>query len=267
MPDSTESELQSLQGALPSSNAIKGLGVLAELANAKKGDQPSKDVQTIADAPLVEPPKDKSPTVTTPPAQPQNPWTQLADSVAKQYADTIFSEAPEAAGVGNYQTQANASAEADLGASQTSPMAQYLNSLTSAAASQNTGVQAAEQGEEAAALKGSAGILQGVKNLGAAEDQEMQSAPYQQLLQSLAAEVPYQLSKGYSLPGWNANQEPNWLNQAMYYSGATSSMAGGGTTTANSGSLPSPALAAGQTGTQALTNSLTQNETNTSQGQ
>ena len=249
------------------SQDLQGLEVLGNEAKAGNPGQSIGDVQET-------PTKSKTPakTTTTAPATttttaPADPWAQLSDQLAASYASSINALNPIASGQTLASTDAAMSANADtmLGQSSTSPMAQYLNMNTQAAQAQSAGTVAAGAAESAANDVGSAQIAKGLQNLGAAEDQQMASAPYQQLLQSLAAEVPYHLSSGYTIPGL-ANA-PAWLQSAETAAGVNSASSGtslpGSTSTTKS--LPSPTAVASPAST--IQTSLDQPSYSFTQGQ
>jgi hypothetical protein len=178
--------------------------------------------------------------------QPENPWAQLAEQTANELAGNTALMAQQASGATGDAAVAQADAQAlnDLGQSQTSPMAQWLQQNAAEASAQNTGVANAEAAQEQSFQLGDAGIQKAIKGLGAATEASIQAAPYEQLLQGLVSSVPYTLSKGYGLPGFNdPKQLPNWLNQVMYQTGATAGNANAGAA-ANQGTLPAPTVAA-----------------------
>lgn len=142
------------------------------------------------------------PKLTTPTETPQEQWEDLADQLTATYAQTIKSLDPVggvAASNATNDADISAQAEADLGQSSTSPMAQWLNANTAATAAQSSATTAAEQAQVNAQDAGAAQIGNALQGLGQAEQKQMAAAPYQQLLQSLAADVPYQLLQGNTL--------------------------------------------------------------------
>ena len=174
---------------------------------------------------------------TATPAQP-TPWEDLANQLVASYGSTIAALTPQASG----QTAATAdasmskNAEAMLGQGSTSPMAQWLNSHPAAAQAQSSALTTAEQAQETAAQEGSAQIQGGLKALGVAEQQQMNAAPYAQLLTALAADVPYKLLGGETLP-----QVRSDINTAVADIGLNPKSS----TTSTIGGLPAPNVAAG----------------------
>lgn len=132
----------------------------------------------------------------------EDAYQQLADTQANQYLNMTKALDPLTSGASLPAIESTASQNASqmLGASSSSPVSQWLNAQTQAAQAQN--VPAGEaQAQVAAAQDNAAGLVAGgLKNMGSAEAQMMQAAPYQQLLSSLAADVPYKLLSGYTLP-------------------------------------------------------------------
>lgn len=134
-------------------------------------------------------------------AEAQDQYTQLADAQAQQFLGLTKSLDPLTSGATLPAIESTASANAAqmLGQSSTSPISQWLNQQTQAAQAQNAPVEAAEQ-QTAKAQDYSAQYLSGgLQNMGKAEDQLMAAAPYEQLLQSLAADVPYKILGGETL--------------------------------------------------------------------
>jgi hypothetical protein len=135
-------------------------------------------------------------------ASPESAYQQLADAQAKQYLQMTQNLDPLTSGASMPAIEAttNQGAEQMLGASATSPVSQWLNAQTSAAAGQNAPAAAAASQVSSAQDQAAQLEASGLKNLGAAENQMMQAAPYQQLLSSLAADVPYKLLSNYTMP-------------------------------------------------------------------
>jgi hypothetical protein len=179
--------------------------------------------------------------------QGQDAYTALADKQAQEYLDQTNKLDPLISGQAIPTIEANASQQASqmLGASATSPVSQWLNAQTQAAQAQNAPVAAA-MGDVGKAQDSAAQLeAAGVKNMGAAESQLMQAAPYQQLLQSLAQEVPYHLASGWSIPGLTQANTPQWLQQAESNVGVQSLPASSGTSPSAKGLLPSPTATGG----------------------
>ncbi len=195
---------------------------------------------------------------------PVDPWTELTDQLVASYAGTINALNPVSSGqdIGAADKAMTASADSMLGASATSPMSQWLNANTQAAQSQGQATTSALAAESAADDTGSAQIAKAMQGLGTAESEQMAAAPYQQLLQSLASEVPYHLSEGYSIPAL-ANA-PSWL-QAAETSAGVNAGTGGASVPGSTKTLPSPTAVA--TPASALQTNLDQPTYSFSQGQ
>lgn len=204
---------------------ISGLKVLA--------NDPGGDV-TKADLKSEETGKDST-TGPTPPAAalPESPYVQLADAQADQYLQMTKNMDAQTSGYSAPSNQAtvNSESEAMLGQSSTSPMAQWLKQQSANAAAQFAPVQAADS--QVATAEDSAAKLEatGLQQLGTAEQAAFQAAPYQSLLNSLAAEVPYQLVKGY-LPGMK--DVPTFIQQVEQNVGVPTA----GQSTTSSGTTP-----------------------------
>jgi hypothetical protein len=172
-------------------------------------------------------------------------YQQLADAQANQYLAMTKALDPLTSGAALPAIEANASQQASqmLGASASSPVSQWLNQQTQAAQAQNAPAQAANAQVGIAQDYASTLLAGGLENMGKAESQMMQAAPYQQLLQSLAADVPYKLLGGESL----ATILPTVKTAEA---GLGLSTAGAPTTSApqlpsiNQGVAPNPALSA-----------------------
>ena len=179
----------------------------------------------------------KDPSLKAPAAQP-TPWEDLANQLVASYAGQIAALTPVANGTTAAGADATMSANAEsmLGASANSPMAAWLNANTAAAQSQSQATQAASTAEEQAQQAGSAGIQKALVNLGTAEQEQMNAAPYQQLLSSLAADVPYKLLGGETLP-----QVRSDINTAVADIGLNPKAS----TTPTISGLPAPNVAAG----------------------
>ncbi len=174
-------------------------------------------------------------------AQPESAYEQLANAQADQYLAVTKSIDPLTTGAAlpTLDASATAQAEADLGPN-ASPVAQWLGEQNTAAAAQNQGVVSANN--ELANAQTTASNLEssGLQAMGTAETQMLNAAPYQQLLQSLAAEVPYHLASGYTIPGLTTANQPSWLTAAEANAGVEATAAAKGTTPAAQGLLPAP---------------------------
>ena len=180
---------------------------------------------------------------TTPPPT-TNPWEDLTNQLVQSYAGSINALNPIASGQTLASTDAamSSNAETMLGAGSGSPMAQYLNANTAAAQAQSAGTTAAVAAESAGNDAGSAQIGKALQGLGQAETQQMAGAPYQQLLQALAAEVPYKLSSG-TIPSLSGSEfSKPWLTAAETAAGVPNVSATTGTSLpgAPTPSLPNP---------------------------
>ena len=213
---------QAAGGKAPAKAGAKGDPDTAEIAKLKK------DLSTAqkGEASLTE----------------EDAYQKLAENQAQQFLQTTKNLDPLTSGQALPAIEGTASANASqmLGASSTSPVSQWLNAQTSAAQAQNAPALAAEQ--QVAGAQDSAASLeaQGLTNMGAAEKQMMAAAPYQQLLQSLAQEVPYHLASGYSVPGMTQANTPQWLQQTEANVGVQSLPASSGSSSAAKGLLPPP---------------------------
>lgn len=180
---------------------------------------------------------------TTPETQaptPESPWEQLANAQADQYLAMTKAIDPLTSGATLPALDETMSANASqmLGQSATSPVSQWLNQQTQAAQAQGAPVTAAEAGLGKAEDANSALVAGGLQGMGQAETALMQAAPYQQLLQSLASEVPYHLASGYSIPGLTAANTPQFVQQAESNVGVTPLTAAQGSSSSAKGLLP-----------------------------
>ena len=175
-----------------------------------------------------------------------NPWEALTKQLTDQYSALLTEYQPTASGANQASMDKTISsqAEAMLGQGAGSPMAAWLDRTSGAAQAQGAGVTNAMANQANAAQTGAQGIQSSLTSMGKAETQQLAMAPYDQLLQALAGEVPYLLVKG-NLPASNpvvANAPPalNWIENQF---GVTSAKPKPGA--ASVGGLPSPAAAAG----------------------
>lgn len=175
-------------------------------------------------------------------APPPNPWEQLADAQANQYLSMTKALDPLTSGATLPAADETMSANASqmLGQSATSPISQWLNQQTQAAQAQGAPVTAAEAQLGQAEDANSKMVAGGLTEMGQAEASQMQAAPYQQLLQSLASEVPYHLASGYSIPGMTTANTPSWLQGIESNAGVTTLQASKGSSDAAKGLLPAP---------------------------
>ena len=183
---------------------------------------------------------------TAPAAAAANPWEALTKQLTDQYSALLTEYQPTASGANQASMDKTISsqAEAMLGQGAGSPMAAWLDRTSGAAQAQGAGVTNAMANQANAAQTGAQGIQSSLTSMGKAETQQLAMAPYDQLLQALAGEVPYLLVKG-NLPASNpvvANAPPalNWIENQF---GVTNALPSAGA--ASVGGLPSPAVAAG----------------------
>ena len=178
--------------------------------------------------------EEKTPTPTTTPGPaPESAYEQLANAQADQYLAATKSINNLTADYTSPNTQAgvNANAESMIGVSSSSPMSQWLNQQTQAAATQFAPTAAAESQLTAAENQGAKMEASGLKQMGQAETAEINAAPYTQLLNALASEVPYHLAQGWNFPGLVGKQVLPGIQLAETGAGVSTtgqSTAGGG---------------------------------------
>lgn len=172
----------------------------------------------------------------------ESAYEQLANQQADQYLAMTKSMDPLTSGyaIPSIDKNISSGAEAMLGQSSSSPISQWLNQQTAAAQAQYAPTEAANSQVAQAENSGEALVAKGLQGLGIAETEMMQSAPYDQLLNSLASEVPYHLAEGYSIPGLTAANTPSWLQQAEENVGVTPLAASKGSNASAQGLLPAP---------------------------
>ena len=172
----------------------------------------------------------------------EDSYQALAEQQANQYLQSSKNLDPLTSGASIPTIEAGATQQASqmLGASATSPVSQWLNAQTQAAQAQNAPAAAAES--QLASAQDQAANLEasGLKGLGTAEGQMIAAAPYQQLLTSLAQEVPYHLASGYSVPGMTQANTPGWLQQIESNVGVQTLPASSGSSATAKGLLPPP---------------------------
>lgn len=205
--------------------------------SGSSGSDPSSSAKTAKSGDSKKTDDTKKKTDTTPAAPPESAYEQLANAQADQYLQMEAKLQPLTSGATLPATESNMSqgAEAMLGQSATSPMAQWLNSQTSAAQAQNAPVEAANQAVSTAETQGQGLVASGLQQMGQAETAEIQAAPYTQLLTSLAADVPYKILGGYgqfNLAGITGKNVPEGLKAAeTNLDVSTTGQTGGGTPT------------------------------------
>jgi len=171
-------------------------------------------------------------------ATPESAYEQLANAQADQYLAATAQLNPLTSGSALTSVDSNMSqgAEAMLGQSSTSPISQWLNQQTQAAQAQYAPVASANASLASAEQSGQQLIAGGIQQMGQAETAEMQSAPYSQLLQSLASDVPYKLLDNYNFTNLTGPNVPQGLKLAENNLDITATGQTGGSTPA----LPAP---------------------------
>ena len=177
---------------------------------------------------------------------PADPWEQLTNQLTAQYSSLLNEFQPTAMGQtqGAMDQTMSSDAQAMLGSSG-GPLASWMSQITGAAQAQGAPLTAAMAKETQAADIGAKGEMSALQAMGKASDQQMTMAPYDQLLSSLAGEVPYLLAKG-NLPASNplvanAPHALQWIEGNM---GVTSALPTAGGSNPAIGGLPAPTTAA-----------------------
>jgi hypothetical protein len=176
-------------------------------------------------------------------------YEALADAQANQYLQDTKAIAPYTSGaaIPSFDTAMTSGAESMLGTSSSSPISQWLNQQVQAAQAQYAPTAAAGATVAQAEQTGEGLVAGGLQQMGQAETAVMQTAPYEGLLTSLAQEVPYHLSEGYSFPGLTNQNVPAPLQSAEKYLGISTT--GQGTGVSGTPSLPAPTTNAASTNT------------------
>ena len=184
--------------------------------------------------------KDPAPAPSSEQTNPESAWEQLANAQAEQYLQDSQAIAPYASGSAIPATdQAMASGAAALiGASSSSPISQWLNQQSQAAQAQYGPVESAGANVEKAEQAGEGLIAGGLQQMGQAETAVVQTAPYEQLLSSLAQSVPYHLSENYSFPSLTGQNVPAAVQAAEKAVGVSTT--GQGTGVSGTPNLPAP---------------------------
>ena len=169
-------------------------------------------------------------------------FEKLADAQANQYLAMTKALDPLTSGAAlpSIDASMTGNAERMLGQGATSPVSEWLNAQSQAASAQFAPVAAANAQVGKAEDANSALIASGLQDMGVAETDLMHAAPYQQLLSSLASEVPYHLASGYSIPGMTQANTPAWLQQAEKNAGVSTLPAASGSSDIAKGLLPPP---------------------------
>jgi hypothetical protein len=240
--DTEESEEQSAKAKVEA-NVAKHGGTIAAPAPDTKDEPAGNYTQKVTTATYGQ----------DDPEQQQPEWEQLANAQAAQYLAGTQQLAPLTSGTGisNIDAQMASGAESMLGQSGGGAMAAWLNQQGAAAAVQYAPVQSAVNQEETAEQSAEKLEAGGLQQMGTAETAQIQEAPYQQLLQSLAADVPYKLLGNYgnfNLAGITGQNIPSGIGLALQNLNVDTA----GTTT-NAPQLPSPTTAGGGTSSTALT--------------
>ena len=247
-------EVGSALGVYGNPKITAGLDVLA--TDPPAGEVTKKDLQEEGPGATTNPPA---------PASPESAYEQLADTQANQYLALTKSLGKELStqSTDDMDSTISSGAEAMLGQSSTSPMSQWLNQQTKAAQAQYAPTQAAAAQVNQAENWG-AGLEAGaLKEFGQAETAEMNAAPYQQLLQSLAQEVPYHLATNYSpFPALEGKNVPTWLQDVEKGVGVNTQNQGPGGSGISGGAPTLPSyMVAGSTATVPPTTTDTPSQT------
>jgi hypothetical protein len=197
------------------------------LGKSAIADQPAVPPGTVSQVPQAdqnaiakEAAQYKPPSTGTPA---QSPFEQLANSVAGMYLQQIGQMAPLISGQSVFgpngatdQVIANAAAAVPGAAGQLqqagSAEQQAAGPLQQAMAQYGNAV-----GQEALPT------AQAMTNYGQAMQEGLQASPYEQILQSLSSEIPYQLSRQIANFNPVVNSSPNWLQAVLGNFGVGSS--------------------------------------------
>ena len=155
---------------------------------------------------------------TTSTARPESDYEKLANAQADQYlaATKALDPLTSGANLPAINAKATQGAEQMLGTPSSSPVSQWLNAQTQNAAAQASGAGLTQANQAVSNAEQSAATLEagGLRQMGQAETAMMQAAPYQQLLSSLAGEVPYHLAQGWNFPGLTGGNVPASIQAA-----------------------------------------------------
>ena len=136
----------------------------------------------------------------------KTPWEDLSNKLANEYGTTIATLSPETSqSIAATGGTTAGNAESLLGVSGSSGLGAWMDQMTAGASKEGAGVANAQAAQLKAEEGGEAGIKSAIQGLGKADDQQAAAAPYQQLLQALAAEVPYHLASGALQPSTTGN--------------------------------------------------------------
>lgn len=228
------SQVGAALGVYGDPNITKGLEVLGRDPQPNSAKDLAQDQKSNAEEPM--------PGTSSNGPTPESAYEQLANAQADQYLAMTKSIDPLTSGysIPTIDKNISSGAEAMLGQSSSSPISQWLNQQTAAAQSQYAPTEAANSQVAQAENSGEALEAKGLQGLGQAETALMNTAPYDQLLNSLASEVPYHLAEGYSIPGLTKANTPEWLQQAEENVGVTPLAASKGSNSSAQGLLPAP---------------------------
>ena len=244
---------------------IGGLGVpelvkegLSGAKNAVAPSQPKAPAKTPAkDKPLGSP-QDAATNA------PESPFTQLAQALASEYLGQVQQLMPLTSGSALFGPQGDTTGLANSAAAAVGgPSGSWLQGLASqeqSDASKSPGgsipsLQGSMNQVGEAASKGAIGMSGAIANMGPAETQYLETAPWQQLLNELASTTAYKAStQGGSAFGLTPQNTPAWLSQILQSHGLGTAGASGlvapGTAAKGGAGSTSPTTAPGtsQTG-------------------
>lgn len=165
-------------------------------------------------------------------------YENLANAQANQYLqmDKAMEPYTSGAAIPSFDSSMTSGAEKMLGTSSSSPISQWLNQQVQAAQAQYAPTQAAGATVAQAEQAGAGLVAGGLKQMGQAETAQMQVAPYEGLLQSLATDVPYKLLDNYDFSKLSTNI-PAAVQMAESNLGITTAGQGTGV---SAPSLPAP---------------------------
>ena len=178
-------------------------------------------------------------------ASPESAYEELADAQANQYLAATKAIEPYTSGaaIPSFDESMTSGAEKMLGTSSTSPISQWLNQQVQAAQAQYAPTQAAGATVAQAEQAGEKLEAGGLQQMGQAETALMQTAPYEGLLQSLAADVPYKLFENYNFSSLSKNIPASVQLAESNLGISTAGQGSGGATPL----LPAPTAAVGGT--------------------
>lgn len=171
---------------------------------------------------------------------PESPFTQLAQALASEYLGQVQQLMPLTSGSGLFGPQGATTDLANQAAATVGgPSGSWLQGLASQEQSdaskgfklggQNVpGLQQSMNQVGEAASKGAIGMSGAIANMGPAETQYLETAPWQQLLNELASTTAYKAStQGGSAFGLTPQNTPAWLSQILQSHGLGTAGASG----------------------------------------